>query len=102
MTRQPQPGARIASVANQPAGKVARERRAQQALADAAKLREGLTPAQLATLATMEQFQWELRFVRRPLFLDPVPVLFSRDGKRIAVLGADGSIDENPGFKIRP
>lgn len=80
----------------------ARDRRAQQAAADAATLREGLTPAQLATLRTMETFKWELRFVRRPLFLDPVPVLFSRDGQRIAVLEADGSINENPGFRIRP
>ena len=57
---------------------------------------------QLATLHTMEQFQWELRFVRRPMFLAPVPVLFNRDGTRFAVLEADGSINENPGFKIRP
>jgi hypothetical protein len=85
-----------------PTSSVARERRVQQALADAAKLREGLTPPQLATLGTMEQFQWELRFVRRPMFLDPVPVLFAREGQRIAVLEADGSINENPGFKIRP
>ena len=82
-------------------GTLARERRAQQAATDAAKLREGLTAPQLATLRTMEEFQWTLRFVRRPLFLAPIPVLFSRDGKRIAVLEADGAINENPGFKIR-
>lgn len=86
---------------NKPTGTLARERRAQQAAVDAAKLRGGLTPPQLVTLASMEQFQWELRFVSRPMFTAPVPVLFSRDGKRMAVLEADGSINENPGFKIR-
>ena len=86
---------------NKPTGTVARERRAQQAAVDAAKLREGLTPRQLGTVASMEAFKWELRFVRRPMFLAPVPVLFSNDGKRMVVLEADGSINENPGFKIR-
>ena len=28
--------------------------------------------------------------------------LFNRDGTRFAVLEADGSINEDPGFKIRP
>lgn len=86
---------------NKPTSKVARERRALQAAVDAAKLREGLTPRQLGTLTSMEAFKWELRFVRRPMFLAPVPVLFSQDGKRMVVLEADGSINENPGFKIR-
>lgn len=79
-----------------------RERRSPGDPEGAAKLRAGLTQAQLTTLQTMEQFQWTLRFVRRPLFLAPIPVLFNRDGSRYAVLEADGSINENPGFKIRP
>lgn len=85
------------------ASTLARERRAQQAVEDdAAKLREGLTPQQLITLRTMEEFGWTLRFVRRPMFLAPIPVLFPRDGQRFAVLEADGSFNEQPGFKIRP
>jgi hypothetical protein len=63
---------------------------------------ESLSKEQLATLHTMEQFHWKLRFVRRPLFRAPVPVLFHRDGTRFVVLEADGSINEDPGFKIRP
>ena len=84
------------------ASAVAREWRAQQAVEDAAKLKAGLTPQQLATLRTMEEFGWTLRFVRRPIFLATVPVVFPRDGQRFAVLEADGAINENPGFKIRP
>ena len=67
---------------------------------DTAALRAGLTPAQLKTLATMEQFRWSLRFVRRPLFQDPVPVLFAPDG-RYVVLNGDGTIDVSPTLKLR-
>lgn len=64
-------------------------------------LRAGLTPSQLKALATLEQFQWTLRFVRRPMFQDPIPVVFDREGKRYAVLEADGTLNESPGFLIR-
>lgn len=67
---------------------------------DTAALRAGLTPAQLKTLATMEQFRWSLRFVRRPMFQDPVPVLFAPDG-RYVVLNGDGTIDDSPTLKLR-
>lgn len=79
-----------------------RERRKAQDQEDEARLKAGLTAPQLATLQTMEQFQWTLRFVRRPMFLAPIPVLFNRDDSRYAVLEEDGSINETPGFKIRP
>lgn len=79
-----------------------RERRSQIDEESAAELRAGLTHEQLAALHTLEQFRWMLRFVRRPLFLAPIPVVFSHDGKRFAVIEADGTINENPGFKIRP
>ncbi|MBZ4039742.1 hypothetical protein [Novilysobacter selenitireducens] len=82
-------------------GMTERERRKTNGSApDTAALRAGLTPAQLKTLATMEQFRWSLRFVRRPLFQDPVPVLFAPDG-RYVVLNGDGTIDETPTLKLR-
>lgn len=77
-----------------------RERR-QSGDADSAQLRAGLTPAQLKALGTLEHFGWTLRFVRRPMFLDPIPVLFQRDGKRFVVLEADGTLNENSGLVIR-
>lgn len=75
-------------------------RRERQAQSDAA-LRAGLTPAQLSALPTLELFQWKLRFVRRPMFAAPIPVLVAADGQRFVVLEPDGSINENPGFEIR-
>lgn len=77
------------------------ERRKQAELISAVGLRAGLTRQQLDALATLEQFGWTLRFVRRPMFLDPIPVVFRADGEQFIVLEADGSLNENPGFKIR-
>ena len=79
-----------------------RERRKATTSQDHVSLRAGLTPAQLEALATLEQFSWKLRFVRRPMFHDPIPIVFSPDGARFIVLEADGTINDNPGFKIRP
>lgn len=79
-----------------------RERRSKIDQESAAELRAGLTHEQLAALHTLEHFRWTLRFVRRPLFQVPVPVVFAPDGTRFAVLEADGTVNENPGFKIRP
>ena len=78
------------------------ERRKTLTPQDQAALRDGLTPEQLDALVTLEHFSWTLRFVRRPMFHAPVPILFSPDGTRFVVLEADGSVNENPGFKIRP
>lgn len=66
-----------------------------------AELRAALDPQQRRTLDTMEQLGWRLRFVRRPLFQAPVPVLFAADGDRWVVLEPDGSIDEHPDFPLR-
>ena len=68
---------------------------------DAVALRAGLTPAQVSAITTLEQFGWTLRFVRRPLFRDPVPVLFDKTGSRWLVVDGDGGLDENPGFELR-
>ena len=68
-----------------------RERRKPQSQAQAA-LRAGLTPAQSTALDTLEHFRWTLKFVRRPMFQDPIPVVVHPDGERHAILEPDGSI----------
>jgi hypothetical protein len=77
------------------------ERRQKTGPERAAALRRGLTSQQLATLATLEGFQWTLAFVRRPMFRPPVPVASDRSGERHVVIEADGSINEQPGLVIR-
>src|SRR3546814_10919851 len=76
-----------------------RERRQSSEL-DTKALREGLTAAQLNALETLEHFGWMLRFVRKPMFRDPIPVLFHRDGKRYVVLEADGTLAATPDLVI--
>lgn len=77
------------------------ERRRPQAGQDAAALKAGLMPAQLVTLQTMEQFHWKLRYVRRPLFRAPIPLVFDPQGTRFVVIEEDGSINEHPQLKVR-
>lgn len=69
---------------------------------DPVQLRAGLTPEQRKAVETLEHFGWQLRFVRRPLFRDPIPVLFDRSGERFVVLQPDGSLDESQTLKLRP
>lgn len=64
-------------------------------------LRTQLTDRQQAALDTLEQFRWELRFVRRPLFSPPVPFVFHPDGRRYVVLEVDGTIVEEHGLRLR-
>ena len=77
------------------------ERRKGAPKLDDATLLAGLTPEQQATIHTMETFHWRLKFVRRPLFKTPIPVLFNREGDRYVVVNEDGTIDENPALKLR-
>ncbi|GAB3367877.1 hypothetical protein GCM10027431_12350 [Lysobacter rhizosphaerae] len=79
-----------------------KERRSNKPVSlDPEALSEGLNPAQLKTLSTLKHFHWTLKFVRRPMFRDPVPVLFDRDNKRLLVIEPDGAINENPDLVLR-
>jgi hypothetical protein len=60
-----------------------------------------LNPAQLAALGDLERFGWELKFIRRPLFQESVPVVFDPGRTHFALLTAEGTLDEHPGFDIR-
>lgn len=64
-------------------------------------LKRDLNQDQILALSELEKFGWELKFIRRPMFQQPVPVVFDSDRKHFAVLNADGTLDETPGFDIR-
>ncbi|HTL15380.1 MAG TPA: hypothetical protein VL251_09840 [Thermomonas sp.] len=66
-----------------------------------ADMRKDLNEAQRITLNDLERFGWQLKFVRRPLFEPSIPVVFDGDRKTFAVLEADGTLNEQPGFDIR-
>ena len=66
-----------------------------------AALKRELNDAQLETLSGIENFGWELKFVRRKLFEPSVAVVMDGDRKILAVLESDGSLNENPALEIR-
>ncbi|MFO1495035.1 MAG: hypothetical protein U1F26_10270 [Lysobacterales bacterium] len=77
-----------------------RERRQAQS-APSRALERLLNPSQLDTLRSLEHFGWELKFVRKPLFQKPVPVVFDGDRRSFAVIEEDGTLNEKPAFTIR-
>ena len=66
------------------------------------ELRAELSEAQLDTLAELERYGWELKFIRHPLFQASVAVLYDPDRKGYACLESDGTLNEHPTFRIRP
>jgi len=60
-----------------------------------------LNELQLISLRQIENFGWQLHFVRRPLFQDPVVVIVSAEGDRFGTLEADGRIEIKHQFDIR-
>lgn len=64
-------------------------------------LKRELNEDQRLTLAELERFGWELKFIRRPPFKPIIPVIFDGDRKKFAILDEDGALNENPPFKIR-
>ena len=81
------------------------QERRQDSDCNQAELRLQLNASQLRMLRELECFGWELRFVRRPPFVQPVPVLFAGDengGDDYITLRFDGSLDEQSSLVIRP
>ena len=64
-------------------------------------LKRELNDAQCFTLTGLERFGWELKFIRHPLFLDPVAVVFDSDRGVHAVIERDGSLKEQPAIPLR-
>ena len=60
-----------------------------------------MTELQRHALKQLEGFGWSIKFVRRPLFQDPVILLVDPSGERHAVLTEDGSIDRDTDFIVR-
>jgi hypothetical protein len=67
----------------------------------ATRLRAQLNEDQQLALCELERFGWELRFIRRPLFQDPLPVVTDADRKSYSALGPDGSVEGIPTIKLR-
>ena len=52
-------------------------------------------------LQQLQNFGWHIRFVRRPLFDQPIIVLSSGDGKQVGVLEPDGRLNLHGNITLR-
>ena len=60
-----------------------------------------LNEEQIVTLRRMEAFGWELKFIRRPLFQDVLPVMFHNDSNQFGVLEDDGTLNMQRDLNVR-
>ena len=60
-----------------------------------------LNDVQMLALRQLEGFGWQLGFVRRPLFQEPVPVVFDGSRKTFGVIEETGQLNMNAGIVIR-
>lgn len=60
-----------------------------------------LNLAQIATLQEVEGFGWELRYVRRPLFMEPVPILYNPVMDCYAVMDIEGCVNRSVEVALR-
>ena len=64
-------------------------------------LDEYLNDLQMQALQRLESMGYNLKFVRRPLFLDVIAVVSNPQNHKIAMLKVDGSIDFFPDIQLR-
>jgi hypothetical protein len=67
----------------------------------ASVLERQLNEDQRHALRQLERFGWELKFVRRKLFQDPIAVIFDQGRQHFAEIDASGALNETPEFRIR-
>jgi len=65
------------------------------------RLQKYLNDAQMSELRTIESFGWEIKFVRRPLFQNPVVIVAKPDDGSICALEEDGTVNHNPDIILR-
>ncbi|MGQ0799791.1 MAG: hypothetical protein ACT4NL_06730 [Pseudomarimonas sp.] len=65
-------------------------------------LKRQLNEDQRITLAEIERYGWELKFIRHPPFAPAVAVAQDSEKKKFVVIEPTGRINDQPTFKIRP
>ncbi len=60
-----------------------------------------LNEDQQAQLQTLERFGWNIKFIRRPLFQEPVVIVVNPSVNSIAVVENDGRLNQQPGIELR-
>ena len=62
---------------------------------------DALSLDQMMTLRQIENFGWQLAFVRRPLFQESVVIVATSDNKKFGVLEDTGELNLQAEIKIR-
>ena len=75
------------------------KRSRQQPIPD--NLRQILNSKQHAALEMIQSLGWQLKFVRRPMFMEAQPVVYNAKFDQIGVLDVDGNIDLELELNIR-
>lgn len=60
-----------------------------------------LNDAQKSQLHKIEGFGWNIKYIRHPLFEDPVIFVSSANGSAIGILEDDGRLNLEPDIEIR-
>ena len=60
-----------------------------------------LNTAQQSGLRKIESFGWNIKYIRHPLFQDPIIFVSSADGKSLGVLEDDGRLNLEFDVEIR-
>lgn len=60
-----------------------------------------LNEVQRISLHSLENFGWQLAFIRRPLFVPPMVVVRNSEQSKFAILEEDGSVNLSPLAKWR-
>ncbi len=64
-------------------------------------IKDYLNTEQLEVLNKIESFGWNIKFIRRPSFQDPIVVITNTEGNSIGVLETDGRINLELDIDIR-
>ena len=68
---------------------------------EAGRLESALSIEQILTLRDIEHFGWELKVVRKPMFQDPIAIVFDGSRTCYGVIEADGTLNEHPAIEVR-
>ena len=64
-------------------------------------VKETLNPAQMDALLEFQYFGWRLKFIRRPLFQEPVPIIYNAKFDQIGIIDSDGYLNMDLELEIR-
>lgn len=64
-------------------------------------IKEHMNEEQLLKLSAISKFGWEIKYIRRPLFQDPVVVVINAEGDSIGILEEDGRLNLESSIKLR-